>query len=208
MAPSLENIQTTQKIYRKVLGWDKIDNLLYGTFKYYPENIDPDIVLFKIELLDGLYKCNLKLDKTKVTDEIISLNLDLPNGETVQNVKKIAEIKLKDTNRYVGNVFSSKYCHFHVPEKYPIIDSFARMALRDLYDYSWKYYQDYGNVKKVIDNLIAEIDENLTYKEISIYLYLLSQWRNHQNQKGSVSVNIKRAICENKKLFEKIDPFY
>lgn len=198
---SLIKIQAAEKIYNKVAGWRKIDELLYDTFKKYPENKNHDAVVFKVELVDSLYNCNLMMDKTKVGDEIISQKLDLFNGDAINNVNRIAEIKLLTANKRVGWVFSSKYCHFHRQEKYPIIDSFAKRAMIYLTGQTNNHYNTFENFKKAIDKMITEIDENITYKQMDIYLYLLGQWLDYKKGNLRISANILREINTDRDLF-------
>jgi len=206
MIPTLKNIQEAQKIYHQVPSWEKIDDLLYNTFKQYPRNSDHDTVVFKIELVDSLYNCNLMMDKTKVADEVINLNLDLSSGDTINNVNKIAEIKLNTSTKRVGWVFSSKYCHFHRPEKYPICDKFAKKSMKHLIGKTYVYYDQYENYKKELDMLILKIKKDLSYKQMDVYLYLLGQWMDHKKGKKDISANIKRIIEIKPNLFKNLEP--
>ena len=196
--PTSNKIGSAKRIYDKVIGWRKTDEVLHDAFTRYPKNNDPDSVYFKIELVDSLYKCNLRMDKTKIADLIAGKNLDMVNGDRIENVDKIAE--LEPGHKRVGWVFSSKYCHFHVPEKYPIIDAFARRGLKYLMENGTLVrYDSYGNFVTDLDYVILKIGKSVTYKDMDIYLYLLGQYLNHLKGRTNISSNIK-VIFNDKKM--------
>jgi len=194
------------KIYNLVTGWRKIDELLYDTLRKYPANNDLDTVFYKIELVDNLYNCNLMMDKVAVGESIIAKNLDLQFGNVVKNVNSIAEIKPPTSKKRVAWVFSSKYCHFHYRDRYPIYDKFARKAISYLTNNTIQYYEKFENFKKELDIMIAKIDKNITYKQIDIYLYLLGQWLDYKKGNKGLSATIRKAIDSDKDLFENLIP--
>lgn len=202
MIPNITNIQAAKNIYNKVAGWKKIDTLLYDTFKKYPDNNDHDTVVFKSELIDSLYNCSLMMDKTAVGDHIVKLNLDLRNNPVLENIDQIADHKITPKTKRIGWVFSSKYCHFHIPEKYPIYDSFARRSMKILTGKTHRYFEDFSNFTKELDKMIADIPGKISYKNMDIYLYLFGQWKYPK----SSSANIKRIIKNNPKQFTALQP--
>jgi hypothetical protein len=196
--PSINKIQDAKYLYSKVLGWEKTDNVLYGACSQYPLNNDPDSVAFKIELVDSLYKCNLMMGKPKIIHDIVNKKLDLVNGNKISNVDNIA--KYKPGHKRVGWVFASKYCHFHVPLKYPILDSFAKKGLKHIMDKATLVrYDSYSNFVSDLDLVISKIGGNVSYKEMDIYLYLLGQYLDYSKGRIKISSNIK-AVFNNMSL--------
>ena len=199
--PTLQKINDSMRLYEKVLGWKKIDNVLYGAFSQYPKNDDLDTVAFKTELVDSLYKCNLRMDKTKIAEEIVNKKLDLINDDLIKNVDTIAEIK--PGHKRLGWVFSSKYCHFHHPLKYPITDSISKRGLRYLmYKRTFAYYDSYANFVGDIDLVRSSMDYNISYKDIDIYLYLLGGYLKPQ----IISSNVKSVYTMYPTLSQNLIP--
>ena len=127
-------------------------------------------------------------------------------------VQEIAGIKFPAYRRSVGFVFSSKYCHFHYPDKFPIYDRFARIALSDLIGNKKKkiYLNNYFQFKKDLDELISKLDWKSSYKEMDKYLWLYGQWlyyKEKESQNRQVfSRRIRNLILKHKKLFSDLEP--
>lgn len=209
MLPSIGNVSEAQKIYKKVLSWKKIDDLLYNEFKNINSNIDNDEVAFKIILIDKLYNCNLMIDITKLAGSIVAKKIDhdLEKNNPVNLVKDIANIKIANSRKRVGLVFSSKYCHFHQPNRFPIYDTFARKGLSRIMSYPLnRYVWEYGLFKADIDNLTKQLNMKFTYKQIDVYLYLYGQWLDFKKGKEHISKNIRAVIESNKNRFKRLEP--
>jgi hypothetical protein len=181
--PSIQQLNAASQIYKLVYGWEKMDKLLYELCKQYPGNSDPDPVFLKVELIDSLYRCNLRMNKLKITEMLIDQNLDIINYERFKVIDKIAE--LKPGHKRLAWVFASKYCHFHVPEKYPIIDSKAKQGLKSFFKKtSWDYYNTYSNFVSDLDQILVCVGEKVSYKEMDIYLYLLGEYMEYKKGNG------------------------
>jgi len=221
MSLSFENILVAEKIRNNMLTWSKIDDLLYSVFSEYRKNVNLNNVGFKIVILDKLYNCNLKMDINKIAEHIINKKIDMKliSGDPISLVDNIANIKIdverkqkyselkKIIKKRVGLVFTSKYCHFHEPERFPIYDSFAKIGLgslleKDINEYNWKY----ENFKNDIDDLLNKNRLNISYKQIDEYLWLYGKWINYKNNVSNLSGEIKYAIENYINLFEKLDP--
>ncbi len=96
--------------------------------------------------------------------------------------------KMKEVNNHSFYSFSTKYCSFHEPLKYPIYDSNVDNVL--WYFKNNKYFnsssfknrkslKDYETFKTILDDFLNEINTtnktNYNYKEIDHYLWLLGK---------------------------------
>ena len=113
----------------------------------YPENKNLKYVLFKVRTLNFFYTTNihfqakysdiaqhivdLKIDQrlTEIDHHIAKLGLDqcLKEVDTKPYIKLVNDIA-EGNEKFKGKIYSfaTKYCSFHVPEFYPICNSFVR----------------------------------------------------------------------------------
>ncbi len=210
--PDKENINIAIKIRDKMLSWNQVNDLLIHEFSINKENKDLHQIGYKIELVNKLYNCNLNLNKREVAEEIRKLELDEKFNQPENLVQKIASINFPGIyRRSVGFVFSSKYCHFHYPDKFPIYDRFARIALGDLTGRKRSVYlNNYSQFKKDIDKIISKLDWKSSYKEMDDYLWLYGQWlyyKEKESQNKQVfSRRITHLLQKHKKLFSNLEP--
>ena len=148
-----------------------------------------------------------------MAEEIRKLDIDekFYKIKPVNLVLEIASINIPGYRRSVGLVFSSKYCHFHYPDKFPIYDRFARIALSDLTGEKKKtYLNNYFQFKKDLDELMSDLDWKSSYIEIDKYLWLYGQWlffKEKESQNKQVfSRRIRNLILKHKKLFSGLEP--
>lgn len=210
-SPTRENIEIAKQIRHKFPAWEHKDELLYREFRRLNKNVDFHEVAYKIALLDGLYGCNLRfaMDEWGAAEFIINTKIDdkLRNEDPVELVNKIAafsiEKKRKRTN--MGDVFASKYCHFHKPSRFAICDTFVKLALGDLTgEEITEYRQTKENVDKIIENT-SEVASKFTYKDVDEYLWSYGHWLKHQKEKP-VSSEFKKMISKYPELFSKLIP--
>ncbi|KKN58642.1 hypothetical protein LCGC14_0550090 [marine sediment metagenome] len=174
-----KNIEVAVEIRNKMLSWNEVNKLLRREFNNKKENKDFHDIGYKIELVNKLFNCNLNMDKREIAHEIQQLKIDSKFDvmKPEQLVKEIAKIQPSFYKRHVGFVFSSKYCHFHYPNKFPIYDRYARNALSNLLGKSKSYYEsNYTQFKKDLDDLISNLSWKSSYKEMDTYLWLYGQW--------------------------------
>jgi hypothetical protein len=119
-----------QKFAEGVGIFDKALTVLFRTF---PENAQLEHVLLKVTALNSLYYTNIWA-VTPVAENILRHNIDEKLAqEDPELVNQIAVIKVKGKTRR-NYSFASKYCSWHMPEAYPIFDSFVNAVI-------WKYQQ-------------------------------------------------------------------
>ena len=107
------------------------DSAIIKLFDKFPNNTDLDEVLAKVTLLNAFYSTQiLDMDLLNVSRDIVVLNIDGSiHGENVENdiVNRIAYGgKFYQRKLYS---FASKYCSFHNPAKFPIVDSYSKGML-------------------------------------------------------------------------------
>jgi len=200
-----EIFSVAKQILDKVLTWGRIDELLYREFKTYNKNDNVRDVAYKVVLLDKLYNCNLKMDVQKVAEVLVHANIDdrLEKEDPVDIVEDISKLYVQGGKR-LGLVFTSKYCHFHQPHKFPIYDSFAKYALSKLLGEKLVGYREF---KSGIDRLISESGLSITYKQMDEYLWLYGQWLCFKEGKEKKLANeIKNVIKSHRELFMKLSP--
>ena len=159
----------------------------------YKKNTDLEKVLLKVTLLNSHYRTVIKnIDLVAIARHIISIpnfdkRLELVNEYRTPDfslVKDIAygsnEYKTKEMHNIYS--FASKYCAWHQPNKFPIVDSYTKGMLyyinkdtnfygklthKDLNDYC-TYYNVYQSFIDYLQRLgICE----KSYKEIDIFLW-------------------------------------
>lgn len=135
-----KNITASYFLKNQMLHWNLLYDLLIREFTRCKLNNNVHEIGYKTELVDKLYNCQLRQNIRKVANALLYLDLDslIEKSDSCSTVNKIAEIKLpkyKGEGNYkrLGEVFASKYCHFHYPHKFPITDSFSKIALSKLF---------------------------------------------------------------------------
>lgn len=201
-----------------MISWNEVDKLLLREFSKKKENKSFLNIGYKIELVNKLYNCNLRINKRIVAEEIQKLNLDLLftsrdiSPEII--VEQIATIHPLSYKRSVGPVFASKYCHFHYPKIFPIYDQFSRYALSDLLGKKkGEYNGNYSLFKSDLDDLIADLSWKTLYKEIDLYLWLYGQWIEYEKYryydlklKKKFSRQMRTFVKKNLESFQKLNP--
>ncbi|MCE9686142.1 hypothetical protein LZP73_07915 [Shewanella sp. AS16] len=94
-----------------------------------PENSDIESVLLKVSALNDFYSTNI-YDTYKVAKHILKLNIDakLKSGDRTL-VNDIASVNTGEKVRKFYS-FASKYCSHHMPDEFPIYDSYVDKMLR------------------------------------------------------------------------------
>lgn len=151
-------------------------------FRKFPKNDNLKEVLTKAYMLDSLYltRCETKyLDQ--FADNIIRMEdfdqrLKKCDLELVNEATCVEPSGSKRKNIYS---FSTKYCSFHYPEKYPIYDSNVRRTLMHckrefgFFDFTGEGIKDYPKFYEVLGKF-KEIYglESFSWREIDLYLFL------------------------------------
>lgn len=211
--PNRENFGAAEELRNWILGWRRIDELLYQVFSTHAKNTDLDEVGYKVQLLDSLYNCQLPMDSRKSSKLIVGaiIDEDLRTGGPVALVERIAALRVNLGGRVrrnnIGPVFASKYCHFHVPERFAIYDKYAWFALKTLADIRIRE-RDYGEYKVAIDklrSLASAVRPSLNYKGLDEYLWIYGQWLAHR-VRGDRVMWIEEAGARELKLLRRLEP--
>jgi hypothetical protein len=121
-------VETAQKLYDECKSWKVSDNLLYEVCSEHPGHHDAPINQIKVTLINRLYSAGV-LAERQMAEHISQINelerLILDGDQSA--VCSLGKTKFSPTNNFRS--FSSKYCHFHNPSKYPIYDKYTRYSL-------------------------------------------------------------------------------
>lgn len=188
------------------------DEAIKKLFALLPKNNKIDEVLAKVALLNSFYGTQiLDIDLINVASEIVSMKIDNylgknNNKEDISVVNKIA-YGMKEYPRNLYS-FASKYCSFHNPDKFPIVDSYAKGMLyymncsddERFHFFSGSFTQsDMNNYKNYykIYNRFKEFFElyELSYKEIDKYLWKYAKYEmGTRIQITDSSVNLNKEL--------------
>nr|WP_315023451.1 hypothetical protein [uncultured Aminipila sp.] len=169
--------------------WNELENYIVQEsalnklfLNTYPGNTSIDEVLVKVSVLNDFYSTNI-FNPYKVAKHIVNLNIDerLYMGDVLL-VEDIAKVHMgnKVTKRFYS--FASKYCSHHVPQEFPIYDSYIAKMLKHFKkidkfsSYSKEDLKIYPNFKKILKEF--QVYYNLTQynlKEIDKYLWQLGK---------------------------------
>lgn len=141
------------------------------------KNTDLKTVLAKVTLLNSHYRTVIKnIDLMAISRHILSIpKLDQRLSDDKPDLKLVEEIaygqnefKTKNVNNIYS--FASKYCAWHQPDKYPIVDSYTKGMLyyinKDTNFFEKKLNEIKLNNKKLInEKLIDEIFIDEIFKE-------------------------------------------
>jgi hypothetical protein len=101
------------------------DRELSKLFRAFPENVEYYPVKFKVLALNDVYKTGI-IAVTLVVEHILQLNID---PKLAQRAPELVN-EITPTPDKAGKIrrnysFATKYCSWHVPDAYPIYDSFV-----------------------------------------------------------------------------------
>lgn len=177
-----------KEVEKYLKQWDSLENYVLQEdalnklfFKTYPNNDNINDILIKASSLNDFYSTNI-FSIFPVAKHIYKLNIDQRlkmRDETLVN--DIANVEINGVQKYFYS-FATKYCSHHLPEDYPIYDSYVEKVLmyfkkiekfdkfvkNDLKDYK-RYKQILINFKKYFD-----IDD-YNLKDIDRYLWQLGK---------------------------------
>jgi len=147
--------------------------------KLCPNNKNIKDILLKVSALNDFYSTNI-YDTFTVSKHILDCNIDhdLKNKDK-SLVNKIALIKMKGGREINFYSFASKYCCHHLPDIYPIYDSYVEKMLMyfkkkdKFYPFIREDLKKYNIFLEVISKFQHHYNlENFTLREIDIYLWL------------------------------------
>jgi len=143
------------------------DKAISKLFQTFPRNDRVEEVLLKVTALNGLYYTNI-LATYEVAKRICELKIDSQlEQESPELVDTIAPLSIRGKTRR-NYSFASKYCSWHVPDAYPIYDSFVEQLI-------WAYYdlQSYPRYKEVVEAFRNHYRlTRFNFKELDKFLWL------------------------------------
>jgi hypothetical protein len=151
--------------------------------KFCPENTCLELVLIKVTALNKFYSTNI-YDTYSMAKHILEMRVDerLKNGD-LSLVNELALITIKEKHKNFYS-FASKYCSHHVPEKFPIYDTFVEKMLLHYSKKSCfsmfkkaelKKYDRFVEVIKAFQRFYGL--NSFSVKQIDIFLWLVGRER-------------------------------
>lgn len=209
-----KNLNSAQKLKKEYSEWEVVDNLITREFGELKNSNLGDLFV-KIQLIDNFYNCNLRNQGIAYRELSIlffenNIN-ELLNSKSNDAVKIIDEVIYKKYGSH-SLVFVSKFCYFTHPDKYPIIDGFARRALSDITGIFISYYEkDYNLFKKDVDDLIEflnkELKLSLDYRIVDVYLWCYGQYLRYLKLgDNDFSLFTIKLFIDKKDLFQNLIP--
>lgn len=100
------------------------DQAISKAFHTFPHNDRLEEILLKVAVLNSLYSTNI-FALTKVANHIHQLQIDSALAQhSLAVIEDIACIQFNGKRRR-NYSFATKYCHWHLPDVYPIYDSYV-----------------------------------------------------------------------------------
>lgn len=183
--------------YEKLFDNDRDDVLKEEVLEYFfkskfPNNNDLHEVLVKVTLLNSFYNTQiLNKNLVNIARHIVELEIDKKlRSDDISIVNDIAyktnEYKTEEINNIYS--FASKYCSWHEPDKYPIVDSYTKGMLYYINKnslYGKNYYgnsftqeslNDYEKYVDIYNRFLIAFDlSGYSYKRIDKYLWKYSK---------------------------------
>ncbi|MGD0815511.1 MAG: hypothetical protein ABSA83_18075 [Verrucomicrobiota bacterium] len=157
------------------------DKALSYLLKQCPANTLLEHVLLKVIAINQLYNTHV-LDPYSVARQIVELDVDQRLASSDYTLvadmtpMKVGEKGLKPRHLYS---FSTKYCHFHAPERFPIYDSYVgKMLLHfrgiNRFDnFKPEELKNYPRFVGLLANFKASFNlDAFSHKELDIYMWL------------------------------------
>ena len=182
-----KNIQVADFLRDQMLHWNLLYDLLTREFIRFKFNKDIHEIGYKVELVDKLCNCQLRHDIRIIANAILILDLDSEFEESKATfiVNKIANIQIRNqetflntNNKRLGEEFASKYCHFHYPHKFPIIDEYVKIGLSNLLSKKPPIIinHNYAQFMHEITELKKDLGFEVTNAQLNSYLWLYGNW--------------------------------
>ncbi len=192
--PTRELVEKHVKIFEADDWRVATDKALDGLFEAFPCNCRIEEVYLKVVALDDLYSTQIKRRGTAATYDLAKgirqLAIDPKLAQSLADVvDKIAAIEVG--GKRCGRVFASKYCHFHVPDDYPIYEnSFVepivyayqksdgpKVSHADLED-------NYSKYKETVESLRSRYNlTGFSFRQLDKFLWGYGQeWRESEKQ--------------------------
>lgn len=165
-SPSREQVESYIEKWSKKSEYVDKEKSLNTLFKNYPHNNDISEILLKAAAINSFYSTNV-FSIYEVAEHIKNKNIDpeLESGEP-RLVEELKQVPIKNSKTGIINFYSftTKYCSFHKPDKFPIYDSYVDKVLRYFRNHDEKYNNGYVKLRFKNDDL----KDYVKYKSILI----------------------------------------
>ena len=178
--PTPELIELYNEKWKKLDKYPEQEEILTDLFSN-KNNSDFKLVLTKTIFLNEFYSTYLD-DVVRMANRIIDLKIDKKlNDNDISLVDDIAHTPSEMKNAYS---FASKYCSWHKPNTYPILDSYAKGILYKMNkEFGFmpqftrqKISSSYPFYCNVYENFIQYFNlQNFTLKQIDRFLWLFGK---------------------------------
>jgi hypothetical protein len=182
-----EQIDAAQAIYEKYTPiWRRSDDALDALADAIPGH-DKSAALIKTIAVDALYATRLRaIDRRHVA---MHVHYVLDNADASTNaaattadpelVEKLASVPLPDGTRRHYRSFASKYAHFFISNRFPILDSYAVVALRHhLAPKTLALEPRYPTFVQAFSHFAA--GQHSDTRRFDRYLWIAGQWCKHK----------------------------
>lgn len=176
--PTTSVIESYVRQFDTTAGYAIADNAVSRLFQTFRQNQRLEEVLLKVAVLNSLYNTSIYALQA-VAEHILELQIDtkLASG-SLALIDEIAKVKIGNKVRR-NYSFATKYCGWHLPEIYPIYDSYVDNLL-------WEYQKvdnfaafkrnqllDYPNYKKLVEQFRSYYGlTQFRFKELDKFLWL------------------------------------
>jgi hypothetical protein len=178
--PRPEPSYVQERIAEFNMGWGDDERAVSLVFKQWPSNVNYPEVLIKTIVTNQLYSTHI-LDVRTVARRIVSCSIDerLSRGDE-SVVDEIAHVQFKGkANGSVLLSFATKYCSWHEPERFQILDTRVEQLLRR-YQKQFTFtsidlgqLRDYRTFLRIIDDFKAHFGlSGIGRKDLDKFLWI------------------------------------
>ena len=178
--PSVKDAEWFISTWREVGKFSAPVDAMFKICQQYPNNNNLEEVLIKCAVIDNYSSTNV-FDLYKMAEHIVGKDIDekLKKGDysLVNDIAKV-EIGGKERNFYS---FATKYCHYHMPDRFAIYDSYVAKVLcafpnefRKIKEV--KLREKYETFIDVLNGFKNAFKLNLSFDDLDKYLWRLGRW--------------------------------
>ena len=180
-------IQIAAEVMDKHPRYADADLAVNWAFEAAKANTCIDQVLAKVCVLNSLYATSV-YDVVRMAHHIVSIDhpdalLEEGDQLAVESIRKGHGIRSSSGEDRDFYSFATKYCHFHIPEYFPMWDTLVSQIL-----YVWNraraWYpktthedlRDYGRFHKIVTKSKEEVDPGPSYKRFDMGLWIIGKY--------------------------------
>lgn len=176
-----QQILAAQAIYeQRAPVWRRSDDAL-DTLASAMRNNDFSGVLVKTITIDSLYATRVRAKDLQQVAQHVHRTLANTDQEEYrpQLIEELAAVPLRDDTTRHYRSFASKFAHFFVDHRYPILDSYVVDALRDILGHQdLKLEPHYPDFEKAFRKFASGMPSDT--RLIDRYLWIVGQYLKHE----------------------------